>query len=486
MSSQSLTAIALARSIRLGERTASECVKQALQAIDRGNSQLGAFLSVFHEAAAAEAAALDSLPLSSRDKLPLCGVPVAVKDMFCTIGQPTTCGSRMMEHFVPTYEARVVARLRDAGAVVVGKTNLDEFGMGSTGEFSAFSPIQNPWRTGYSPGGSSGGSAAAVAAGWVPAAIGTDTGGSVRQPAAWCGICGLKPTYGSVSRFGMVAFASSLDQAGVFARTARDVELIWLAIAGPDPSDMTSRSGPQVVQAIPPNKKLRIGVAPQIWAGKIAADVERELQQALIAWRQLGHDVIEIAFPHERFAVAAYYVVASCEAASNLARYDGVRFTPRWGNAGDQAETLSAMYSATRGAGFGPEVRRRVLLGTYCLRQGYAEQYYQQACRARRAISADYRQAFEKVDVIVGPTSPTTAVELGAQRDPVEVYLADAFTVSANLAGVPALSIPVGFSADGMPVGAQLIGPPWSEHRLCTLADDYQQLTDFHWRRPPV
>ncbi len=472
--------------MQAGETTVANVVRESIRRIDRDDLRLGAFLSVWRESALSAAQALDALSASDRRRFPLLGVPVAVKDLFCTRGERTTCGSRLLESFTPHYDATVVERLVGAGAVIVGKTNLDEFGMGSTGEFSAFRATQNPWCQNYSGGGSSSGSAVAVAARMVPCAIGTDTGGSVRQPAAWCGITGMKPTYGAVSRFGMIAFASSLDQAGFFANSARDIELLFHAVAGRDVRDMTSRDAPPESPESDSGRPLRIGYCPTGWRGNIDAEVEHHVQRSIEHLRHLGHQTVAVDLPHERFAIAAYYVIAMAEAASNLARYDGVRMTSRASPSGHEPPTLSEMYAATRFQGFGPEVRRRILLGTFCLSHGFHDQYYQQACRARRAIRDDYARVFEDVDVLIGPTSPTTAVPLGSQRDPVAAYWGDVFTVSANLAGIPALSFPVGFSAAGLPIGAQVVGPWWGENRLLKLAAAFQDTTDFHQRKPAL
>jgi len=463
---------------------AEELARALLERIQRLDGDLNAFITVTAEEALAQAREADRR-LRSGEATPLTGIPIAHKDIFCTRGVRTSCGSRMLEPFVAPYDATVVERLAAAGAVSLGKTNMDEFAMGSSNETSHYGPTRNPWDPERVPGGSSGGSAAAVAARLVPGATGTDTGGSIRQPAALTGITGLKPTYGRVSRWGMVAFASSLDQAGPMARTAEDCALLLEAMAGFDPRDSTcvDRPVPDYRAGLAGEgdlKGLRIGV-PREWMeegldGAVRACVERALQ----VYRDLGAEVREVRLPNAHLAVPVYYVLAPAEASSNLARYDGVRY----GHRCQDPKDLTDLYKRSRAEGFGPEVKRRIMIGTYVLSAGYYDAYYLKAQQVRRLISQDFRRAFEEVDLLAGPTSPTTAFRLGEKLDdPVTMYLSDIYTIAVNLAGLPGLSHPAGF-VNGLPVGLQLVGDHFEEARLLEAAHRFQQATDWHRRIP--
>jgi aspartyl-tRNA(Asn)/glutamyl-tRNA(Gln) amidotransferase subunit A len=476
------TVAQLQQGLRARKYSAVELTQALLGRIERAQPALNAFISIESEAALAAAAAADRR-LAAGSAPPLTGVPIAHKDIFCAAGSRTTCGSKMLANFISPYDATVVARLRAAGAVVLGKTNMDEFAMGSSNETSHFGPVRNPWDPQLVPGGSSGGSAAAVAARLVPAATATDTGGSIRQPAALCGVTGIKPTYGRVSRYGMIAFASSLDQAGVLARTAEDAALLLAPMAGFDPRDSTS-----VERAVPdyhatldqPLKGLRIGLLKEFFDQGLDPKIEALLRTALEQLRAQGASLTEVSLPNLPLSVPTYYVVAPAECSSNLARFDGVRFGYRCENPRD----LKDLYERSRGEGFGAEVKRRIMTGTYVLSAGYYDAYYLKAQRVRALISADFARAFETVDVLIGPTTPTTAFELGAKTsDPVTMYLNDIYTIGANLAGLPALSIPCGF-VGGIPAGMQIVGPHFSEARLLNVAHRYQQESDWHQRAP--
>jgi aspartyl-tRNA(Asn)/glutamyl-tRNA(Gln) amidotransferase subunit A len=414
---------------------------------------------------------------------PLGGVPLAIKDLFCVEGVPSTAASRILAGYRPPYTATAVANLQSAGARPLGKTNMDEFAMGSSNENSGYGPVKNPWNTDYVPGGSSGGSAAAVAAGLVPWAIGTDTGGSIRQPASLCGIVGLKPTYGSVSRFGMIAFASSLDQCGPLTRDVTDAALLYRHMIGRDPSDSTSLDHPEEI-VLPSAERLdgmRFGVPPELTGDGIEPGVQEVFQQALRHIESLGGELVEVGLPHSKYGISAYYVIAPAEASANLARYDGVRYGIR-----SEADDLLTMYEQTRRDGFGTEVKRRIMLGTYALSSGYYDAYYGNAQRVRTKIADDFRAAFEQVDLIVTPTSPTVAFKLGEKTDdPLAMYLNDALTVPMPLAGIPAISIPGGLS-EGLPVGIQLAGPAFSENRIFEAAHALEQAIGWNeapWRR---
>src|SRR5712671_1982393 len=478
----SQTVAQLSRGLQQREFSATELARSLLARIEGAQGALNAFISIDTETALAAAAAADR-QLAAGGAPPLTGVPIAHKDIFCTAGSRTTCGSKMLANFVSPYDATVVARLRAAGVVVLGKTNMDEFAMGSSNETSYFGPVRNPWDPTRVPGGSSGGSAAAVAARLVPAATATDTGGSIRQPAALCGVTGIKPTYGRVSRYGIVAFASSLDQAGVIARTAEDAALLLGAMAGFDERDSTS-----VERAVPdyhaplerPLAGLKVGVLKECFDKGLDPDVAACVRAALEVLRGEGAEVRAMSLPNLPLSVPTYYVVAPAECSSNLARYDGVRF----GHRCEQPRDLKDLYVRSRSEGFGAEVKRRIMTGTYVLSAGYYDAYYLKAQRVRQLITDDFARAFGAVDVLIGPTTPTVAFELGAKTsDPVAMYLNDIYTIGANLAGLPAMSIPCGF-ADALPVGLQLIGAHFTEERLLNIAHRYQLATDWHQRAP--
>jgi aspartyl-tRNA(Asn)/glutamyl-tRNA(Gln) amidotransferase subunit A len=411
-------------------------------------------------------------------------VPIAHKDIFVTCGWPTTCGSRMLSGFVGPYDAKVIDRFHHEGCVILGKTNMDEFAMGSSNETSYFGPVKNPWNLNAVPGGSSGGSAAAVAARLAPAATGTDTGGSIRQPAALCGISGLKPTYGVVSRYGMIAFASSLDQGGPMARSAEDCALLLNVMAGFDSRDSTSVERPAedyTRDLHKPLAGLRIGLPKEFMTEGLAADVAQAVEQALAEYRRLGATTVEVSLPNMRLSIPVYYVLAPAEASSNLSRFDGVRY----GYRAAEYDDLIDMYCKTRAQGFGAEVKRRILIGTYVLSHGYYDAYYLQAQRLRRLIAQDFVDAFKQCDVIMGPTSPSVAFEFGAKSgDPVQMYLSDIYTIAVNLAGLPGMSIPCGMGSGGLPVGLHIIGNYFDEARMLNLAHQYQCATDWHLRRP--
>ena len=475
--------------LRARRISSAELVEQALARIAAAQPRLNAFVSVDAESAGASARAADAA-LARGDAPALTGVPIAHKDVLMTAGLRTTCGSRMLEHFVAPYDAHVVTRLREAGTVLVGKTNMDEFAMGSSNETSHFGAVRNPWNTEYVPGGSSGGSAVAVAAGLVPACTGTDTGGSIRQPAALSGICGLKPTYGVCSRYGLVAFASSLDTPGPLAHDALDCALLLNAIAGHDARDSTSLDRPredyarqlQAPASTKPLAGLRIGLPAEYSGAGVDDDVAAAIDAALVELRKLGAVTVDVALPAVRHSVPVYYVIAQAEASSNLSRFDGVRYGHRAGHFAD----LTDMYEKTRAEGFGAEVKRRILVGTYVLSHGYYDAYSLKAQQVRRLIARDFARAYAVCDIIAGPTSPTAAFALGAKADdPVQMYLNDIFTVAANLTGMPALSIPCGFTAAGLPIGLQLQGHHFDEARLLEVAHRFQHVTDWHRRVPP-
>ena len=444
---------------------------------------LNAFITVDEEGALARARGADDR-LARREAVPLTGIPIAFKDIYCTKGLRTTCGSRMLENFVSPYDAHVVEQFNRAGAVLLGKCNMDEFAMGSSNENSYFGPVRNPWARTRVPGGSSGGSATAVAARMAPAATGTDTGGSTRQPAAFSGVCGLRPTYGLISRYGLVAFASSLDQAGPIARSAVDLALLLNVMAGFDARDSTSLERPKEDYSKQLNlelKGLRIGLPREYFAEGIEPGVRKAVEAAVAWFRSQGARTVELELPLTRLAVPVYYVIAPAEASSNLSRYDGVRY----GHRAKEYADLIDMYCRTRAEGFGREVKQRILVGTYVLSHGYYDAYYLQAQKVRRLIAREFQDAFTKVDLIAGPTAPTTAFAIGAKMDdPVLMYLDDIFTIPAPLAGLPALSIPCGFDQAGLPVGLQLMGKHFAEGLLLGAAHRYQQATDWHQRVP--
>jgi len=483
MTASSLKDIAAA--LRARTVSAVELATDSLARIEAGNPQLNAFITLDRDGALAAARAADAR-IAAGDNGPLVGIPLAHKDVFCTEGVLTTCGSKMLSNFVSPYDAHVVTLLKQAGTVMVGKANMDEFAMGSSNENSHFGPSRNPWNPDCVPGGSSGGSAAAVAAGMVPIATGTDTGGSVRQPAAFCGITGIKPTYGTVSRYGMVAYASSLDQGGAFARSAEDCALLLSAMMGHDPRDSTSlaRAAEDCSRDLSkPLAGLRIGLPREFFAEGMEGDVRAAVDAALDEYRRLGASTVEISLPNARLAIPAYYVIAPAEASSNLSRFDGVRYGHR---AADYTDLMD-MYRRSRAEGFGAEVQRRILVGTYVLSHGYYDAYYIKAQKLRRLIANDFAAAFRQCDVIAGPTTPSVAYGLGEKTsDPVQMYLGDIYTVAVNLAGLPGLSHPAGFGKGGLPVGLQLIGDYFSEARLLGAAHQFQQATDWHRRTPPI
>ncbi len=476
------TASDLAAALEGGRVSALELADAALAAAGRAQG-LGAFVHLSPARARDDAAASDARRARGEARGPLDGVPVALKDLLVDEGEPCTCASRILEGFVAPYPGTATARLRATGAVVIGRTNMDEFAMGSSTEHSVYGVARNPWDPGRTPGGSSGGSAAAVAAGVVPIALGSDTGGSIRQPASLCGVTGLKPTYGRVSRYGLVAFASSLDQIGPFARTAADCALVLEAIAGHDPLDSTSlpEPPPRLRAALSGDVSgLVIGLPREFFAKEgLAPGVAERVREAVAELERAGAKTREVSLPHAPHAIATYYLIATAEASSNLARYDGVRFGRRAG-----AATLGEMYRRTRSEGFGPEVKRRILLGTYVLSAGYYDAYYRKAMKVRTLLRRDFEQAFAGCDLLAGPTTPEPAFRIGEKTgDPLAMYLSDIYTVSANLAGIPGVSLPCGF-ADGLPVGLQLLGRPLDEATLLRAADAYQRRTDWHARTP--
>jgi aspartyl-tRNA(Asn)/glutamyl-tRNA(Gln) amidotransferase subunit A len=484
------TLAALSARLAAREISSVELTREALDAIDRRNGSLNAFITVDREGAMAQAKAADEAR-GRGDAGPLTGIPIAHKDVLMTAGLRTTCGSRMLADFVSPYDAHVVEGLKRAGTVLVGKTNMDEFAMGSSNENSYFGPARNPWNPACVPGGSSGGSAVAVAAGLVPGATGTDTGGSIRQPASLCGITGLKPTYGLCSRYGLVAFASSLDTPGPFGRTAQDCALLLDAMAGHDARDATSVDRPREPYASSleqpvsgkPLAGLRIGLPREYFGEGNDPEVAAAVGAAISAFRELGATTVDVALPAVRHAVPVYYVIAPAEASSNLSRFDGVRYGHRAKTYGDLAD----MYCRTRAEGFGAEVKRRILVGTYVLSHGYYDAYYLKAQKVRRLIANDFQAALRECDVIVGPTAPSPAFAIGAKSDdPVEMYLNDIYTVAANLTGAPAIAIPCGFTRAGLPIGLQLQGNYFREAQILSVAHRFQQATDWHMRTPTL
>nr|WP_297459251.1 Asp-tRNA(Asn)/Glu-tRNA(Gln) amidotransferase subunit GatA [uncultured Halomonas sp.] len=483
----------LATDLAAGEFSSRELTETLLARIQRVDGELNSFITVTGDNALAAADAADAARARG-EAGPLNGLPLALKDLFCTQGVRTSCGSRMLDNFVSPYDATLVEKLGVSGTVCLGKTNMDEFAMGSSNENSYYGPVKNPWDLTAVPGGSSGGSAAAVAAGLVPAALGTDTGGSIRQPAAFCGITGLKPTYGRVSRYGMVAYASSLDQAGPMARTAEDCALLLGAIAGHDPRDSTS-----VVRGVPDYRAeletslsgLKIGLPKEYFGDGLDPAVESAVRDAIKVYESLGASVREVSLPHTELAIPAYYVIAPAEASSNLSRFDGVRF----GHRCDDPSDLIDLYKRSRAEGFGEEVKRRILIGTHTLSEGFFDAYYKKAQQVRRLIRQDFLDAFEDVDVLMGPATPTPAFDLGANKDPVTMYLQDIYTIATNLAGIPGISVPAGFAngrpaecrpAERRPIGLQILGPHFAEQHLLNVAHQFQQATDWHRQRPAI
>ncbi|MEQ8791962.1 MAG: Asp-tRNA(Asn)/Glu-tRNA(Gln) amidotransferase subunit GatA [Pirellulaceae bacterium] len=510
MSLTERTAVELLAVLGSGDISAVEVTQTFLERIEQHDRRIGAFLRVSTDAALAQAEEIDERRKNGQPVGRLAGLPVAVKDVLCTAGEPTTCASRMLENFIPPYDATVIARLKAADAVLIGRTNMDEFAMGGSTENSAFQKTRNPWNTDCIPGGSSGGAAACVAASMAPLSIGTDTGGSIRQPAGLCGVVGMKPTYGRVSRFGLVAFASSLDQVGPLAHTAQDAALLLEVLAGHDERDATSIDAavPKYTETVgQPLEGLRIGVVREHFGEGLDDQVAAGVREAIKVYESLGATIKDISLPHSRYGIAAYYIIAPCEASSNLARYDGAHYGYRTDEKSMLAELaaekkeleanrdragldnldteLVRMYRRTRAEGFGDEVKRRIMLGTYALSAGYYDAYYLKALKVRRLIRQDFDAAFEEVDMIAGPVSPTPAFPIGAKADdPLAMYLVDLYTVGANLAGITGISIPCGFSSSGLPIGLQLQAPPLEEARLLRAAHMFQQATDWHTRRP--
>ncbi len=468
--------------LRQGKVSSVELTKALLDYIEKKDPQVKAFLKITREEALSQAQEADKLRQKGEDK-PLLGVPIAIKDNICTRGITTTCASKMLENFVPPFDATVITKLKEAGAVILGKTNLDEFAMGSSTENSAFFPTHNPWDLERVPGGSSGGSAAAVAAGFCAAALGSDTGGSIRQPASFCGVVGLKPTYGRVSRYGLVAFASSLDQIGPLTRSVKDAALILQVIAGKDEKDSTS-----VPEEVPDYLKdldmdisgATIGLPEEYFSEGLSEEVKTRIEEAVKIFEEMGLKVKKIKLPHTPYAVAAYYIIAPAEASSNLARYDGVKYGLRV-----EGKDLIDMYKKTRSQGFGPEVKRRIMIGTYALSAGYYDAYYKKASQVRTLIARDFAEAFKEVDFIIGPASPTPAFKIGERvSDPLAMYLSDIYTISVNLAGIVGLTIPCGFTDKGLPVGLQIMGPHFSESKVLALGHKFEEKTGFTEKYP--
>ena len=487
MSIHKLTLFELQKKFTAGEITASEIVRAYFLRIGQTEPKVKAYVTQTKEAATAQARTLDEALKGWRKTLPMMGMPLAIKDNICTEGVITTCSSRMLGNFIPPYDATVVRKLREQRFVLLGKTNLDEFAMGSSTENSAFGPSRNPWNLHCVPGGSSGGSAAAVAADECAAALGSDTGGSIRQPAAFCGVVGLKPTYGRVSRYGLVAFASSLDQIGPITKDVTDAAFLLGVIAGHDPLDSTSADVPvpDYLKALKKKdlKKLRVGVPVEFFAEGLDSDVEQSVRAAIEELKNLGGEIKEIHLPRTDAAVATYYVIATAEASSNLARFDGVKFGLR----AKETKDLLDLYMKTRQEGFGPEVKRRIMLGTYALSAGYYDAYYGKAQAVRTLIRQEFDTAFKDVDLIVTPVTPTPAFKLGEKsEDPLQMYLSDIYTISVNLAGLPAISVPCGFSQTGLPIGLQLIGRAFEEDTMLRAAHAYEQSAQWHVRKPVV
>ncbi len=487
MTLHAMTIATLQGLLRRREVSSREVVSAVLSRIAAVEEQVKAYLTLVAEAALSEAEVADRrLTKGAPDHAPLLGIPLALKDVICTRGVRTTCASKILESFIPPYDATVVSRLRASGAILLGKTNMDEFAMGSSTENSAFFPTRNPWDLACVPGGSSGGSAAAVAADEAIAALGSDTGGSIRQPASFCGIVGLKPTYGRVSRYGLVAFASSLDQIGPMTKDVRDAALLLQVLAGHDPCDSTSADVPVpgYAAALPEGVRgLTIGIPAEYFVEGMDPEVERAIEAAGRVLEKLGASREKISLPHTSYAVATYYLVATAEASSNLARYDGVKYGFRTPHAADLVE----MYAKTRREGFGAEVKRRIMLGTYALSAGYYDAYYLKAEKVRTLIKRDFDEAFKTVDVILTPTAPTAAFRFGEKTaDPLQMYLSDIFTISVNLAGLPALSLPCGVTSRGLPIGLQMIGRPFDEATILRAAYAYEQATEWHTRKPAL
>jgi aspartyl-tRNA(Asn)/glutamyl-tRNA(Gln) amidotransferase subunit A len=484
------TIASIVPAVRAGKLRARDVADAYLDRIAREDGALGCYVRVDADGARRSADAVDAAVKAGRDPGPLAGVPLGIKDIFCTKGVETTCASKILKGFVPPYESTVTARLAGAGAVSLGKLNMDEFAMGSSNENSAVGTVKNPWSLAHVPGGSSGGSAAAVAASLCAGATGTDTGGSIRQPAALCGVTGIKPTYGRVSRYGVIAFASSLDHPGPFARTVEDTATLLEVMSGPDPLDATSvpqpvgayakaaRTGRQSGSSL---KGVRVGVPAEYFAAGLDPEIEAAVRAAHDELARAGATLVPISLPHTKYAIATYYLVCTAEASSNLARYDGVKY----GHRAADPRSLEDLYARTRGEGFGREPKRRIMLGTYVLRSGYYEAYYGKALRARRKIYEDFQAAFTKCDVLVTATSPVPAFRFGERMgDPMQMYLADVLTVAPNLAGIPALAQPCGFTTKGLPIGLQIMGPPLGEEACFRVGGAYEARTQWHERRP--
>jgi aspartyl-tRNA(Asn)/glutamyl-tRNA(Gln) amidotransferase subunit A len=483
-----LTLLEMQRGLKQGSFSSRELVQAALDRVSQLEPSLHAFLHVAGASALKQAGERDQARKKEADSRPLLGIPIAVKDVLTVEGLPCTCGSKILEGFVPPYTATSVNRLLEAGVVIIGKTNTDEFAMGSSTENSAYGATHNPWDTARVPGGSSGGSAAAVAARCVPAALGTDTGGSVRQPASFCGVTGLKTTYGRVSRYGLVAFGSSLDTVGAFGRNAQDVAAVFSVMAGGDPRDATSVDVgvPHIdfgdLDGSAPLRGLKVGVPTEYFIPGMEPEIEQQTRAAIKVLGDLGAEVIQVTLPHTEYALPVYYIIAPAEASANLARYDGIRYGPR-----EDARDMWDVYYRTRGRRFGPEVTRRIMIGTYALSAGYYDAYYGQAQRVRTLIRRDFEAAFQRVDAIAAPTTPGTAFKIGAhENDPLAMYLEDVFTLPANLAGVPGITFNVGFDRNHLPIGLQLIGPPFREDALLRTAHAFQRTTDWHTMAPQL
>ncbi len=472
--------------LKTRELSSEELTREVLNRIQSVEEKIDAFLTVSEDAAMAQAKQADK-NLSEGNVTALTGIPLAIKDVICTQGLRTTCGSKILENFVPPYDATVISKLKQAGAVIVGKTNMDEFAMGSSTENSGFKLTHNPWKITHTPGGSSGGSAAAVSAHMCIGALGSDTGGSIRQPASHCGVVGMKPTYGRVSRYGLVAFASSLDQIGPLTKDVTDCAVIMNAISGYDPKDSTSvpRDVPDFMSSLTDGlSNITVGIPKEYFETEgLDVEVSEAIQKAIHKIRELGADTVDISLPHTNYAVAVYYIIAPSEASSNLARYDGVKYGFRDKGNGDYVE----MYRSTRSKGFGSEVQRRIIIGTYALSAGYYDAYYGKASQVRTLIIQDFKNAFERCDVIIAPVAPTPAFKIGEKiDDPLTMYLSDIFTISANLAGLPGMSVPCGFSATGLPIGVQLLGNHLNEAALLRVAYNFEQATDFHKEKPDL
>lgn len=471
-----------------GEISSRELTESVFSRIDKAEGKISAYITITRDTALKESEETDRMLHKSRagQALPLQGIPLAIKDNICTDGIRTTCSSKILGNFIPPYESTVTGRLKDAGYILLGKTNMDEFAMGSSTENSVLGPTKNPWNLDRIPGGSSGGSAAAVASDECIAALGSDTGGSIRQPAACCGVVGLKPTYGRVSRYGLVAFASSLDQIGPITKDVEDSAILMNIIGGHDPLDSTSADTPlpDFRKALNRDiKELRIGIPEEYFIEGMDKEVEKSIRDAIKVIEGLGAKTIKISLPHTGYAIATYYILATSEASSNLARYDGVKYGFRI----EKSDDLLDMYMKTRSNGFGSEVKRRIMLGTYALSSGYYEAYYRKAQQVRTLIKRDFDEAFKKIDAIITPTSPTAAFRIGEKsEDPLQMYLSDIFTISVNLAGVPAISIPCGFTSDNLPIGLQLIGKHFDEETILRIAHVYEQNTEWHRRKPDL